>query len=970
MRYKIPLFTVVGLLISSLAFSQYCTSGLYFSGCQAGDDVGVVQFGAINNNTNNCPGGSGGYADFTNKSTTVRKGDTLSITVGTSSSTFPQGFGVWIDFDQDGVFSASEAVYLTTSVAASPTTFTGQVVIPSSAKVGETRLRVRGRYYSTMLGTQSCTQFNYGETEDYSVLIAPPPVPQDAGIVSIDTPAQTCTHPDSQNVTITVSNYGTDTIFSLPVAYQLDNKTAVWDTINTVLTPYSQLTNSPTDSIQVTFDEYIKVGGQSLHVIDAWVNLNDDTLAFNDSINGYSPNSLHGVYQIGGGPDKDFNSFNDAHQTLQKSGVCDTVIFEVVDSVFNEQLVLQPFQGASVSNPVIFRSKNGDPNSTVLFYDNSGFSNNYTLLFKKAEHYQFKNLTIANTSGGSYTRVLTFAGQANYNIVKNSVLRGDISTTSTGDEKAVIFVDGNSVQQNKFIDNSIEGGSYGFYMYGDYSNYITGTQIIDNHFKDQYYYGGYFYYHENLTLEGNIYETNNAASMPDRFYFSDMYGVLDIRGNILKAGSYAGNGFYINDMFGTAAFFINNQVHVGDSGASIAKGIVLNDVDQLMLANNSFYIESQNASSTAIHDDYSNDNLKIYNNNIYNDGPGYGIYEGGGIVQSDYNNIYVPDGNVGYAGGDQSTLANWQSATGFDNNGMSISPGYYNPDDLHTCQDSLDRAAKELDTVKQDIDGEIREEKPDIGADEFYTPSSFQLGEDRKKCPSESIMIGKSLKEGAFRWSNGDTTARHLVKRPGNYVFTYVTRCGTMRDSVKVINYKDPEAQFSTDRSNLTVNIQNNTTHADSFYWNFGDGYTAEEKQPYLHIYDTGGTYNIQLAVKGKCSRDTIYKTITINEPQNTGIVEKKPSLNFTIYPNPASSSGNFKLSLSEFTDKREPLRLVITNTLGEKVYEKEIARQKEGQVVSVETSQLKTGVYFVKLIDKGISKVKKLIINNTRDNP
>jgi hypothetical protein len=325
---------------------------------------------------------------------------------------------------------------------------------------------------------------------------------------------------------------------------------------------------------------------------------------------------------------------------------------------------------------------------------------------------------------------------------------------------------------------------------------------------------------------------------------SDMFGTLWIEGNELRGNNLAGRGFYMNDLFVNEAYFVNNFIHIGDSAStSTSYGLYLNDVDEILVANNSFFIESQGSSSRGIYDGFSSQNMRILNNNVYNNGPGYGVYYQGGVVESDYNNLYVPNGYVGYSGGAYTTLSNWQSGTSFGDSSVSVTPGYFSKDDLHTCQDSLDGAGLSLDSVWADIDREPRDTpNPDIGADEFFTPSSFNLGADREKCPAESVTIGKPFASGSFAWSTGDTTPQITVTSPGMYTLTATSNCGTAQDSIEVTDLPAPQAGFKQDKSNYTVYLENQSTYADSFYWDFGDGYTSDKEDPFLHIYDTAGT--------------------------------------------------------------------------------------------------------------------------------
>ncbi len=142
---------------------NYCTS----NGDSVSDEyIGRVQIGSINNASN---GASSGYADFTSISTNLAKGEahTITITPTWTGTTYDEGYGVWIDYNKDGDFNdPNEQVY--TAAASKTTPVSGSFNIPDNATEGATRMRVILRYNTT---PTSCGNYNYGETEDYTVVI-------------------------------------------------------------------------------------------------------------------------------------------------------------------------------------------------------------------------------------------------------------------------------------------------------------------------------------------------------------------------------------------------------------------------------------------------------------------------------------------------------------------------------------------------------------------------------------------------------------------------------------------------------------------------------------------------------------------------------------------------------------------------------------------------------------------------------
>lgn len=110
------------------------------------------------------------YSDFTNISTTITKGasETITITPTWTGTVYSEGYGVWIDYNKNGVFTdAGELVW--SKAASTDTPVSGSFTVPASAVTGDTRMRVILRYNAI---PSACGEFTYGEVEDYTVTIA------------------------------------------------------------------------------------------------------------------------------------------------------------------------------------------------------------------------------------------------------------------------------------------------------------------------------------------------------------------------------------------------------------------------------------------------------------------------------------------------------------------------------------------------------------------------------------------------------------------------------------------------------------------------------------------------------------------------------------------------------------------------------------------------------------------------------
>ena len=141
----------------------YCSS----SYSNTSDDwISNVTFNTINNNS-----GSTSYSDFTAIATNVNPGEAFDVFVDvTVNGAWEQHAFVWIDWNANCTFDDPGEAYDLGQTPGDNGTFTliNNIVIPMDAIAGSTRMRVAEQYSSD---PGSCTTGNYGETEDYTVII-------------------------------------------------------------------------------------------------------------------------------------------------------------------------------------------------------------------------------------------------------------------------------------------------------------------------------------------------------------------------------------------------------------------------------------------------------------------------------------------------------------------------------------------------------------------------------------------------------------------------------------------------------------------------------------------------------------------------------------------------------------------------------------------------------------------------------
>ncbi|UZT95897.1 fibronectin type III domain-containing protein [Chryseobacterium fluminis] len=168
-------------------------------------------------------------------------GNQISVTKTWPGTQYSFGTGVWIDFNRNGTFEASEQVLTSPSNTTSPVTAT--FTVPTGAYSGNFTTRMRVVLRESAAAT-ACGTFTWGEVEDYAVKL-------------ID--LQPCSSAPPTNITISNLAATTATVSWIPttgatyvVRYRL-SPAGTWTTVN-VTTPPINLYNITGLTEQTTYD--------------------------------------------------------------------------------------------------------------------------------------------------------------------------------------------------------------------------------------------------------------------------------------------------------------------------------------------------------------------------------------------------------------------------------------------------------------------------------------------------------------------------------------------------------------------------------------------------------------------------------------------------------------------------------------------------------------------------------------------
>jgi hypothetical protein len=103
------------------------------------------------------------------------------------------------------------------------------------------------------------------------------------------------------------------------------------------------------------------------------------------------------------------------------------------------------------------------------------------------------------------------------------------------------------------------------------------------------------------------------------------------------------------------------------------------------------------------------------------------------------------------------------------------------------------------------------------------------------------------------------------------------------------------------------VTVENNVRYGSSWSWDFGDGYTTDERHPQPHTYTDPGEYTVTLITQNFCCADTSSFTVNIEVTD----LEEIGQDDFQIFPNPVKDQlnilypGYFQYQLLDMSGKQ-----------------------------------------------------------------
>jgi spore germination protein YaaH/PKD repeat protein len=243
-------------------------------------------------------------------------------------------------------------------------------------------------------------------------------------------------------------------------------------------------------------------------------------------------------------------------------------------------------------------------------------------------------------------------------------------------------------------------------------------------------------------------------------------------------------------------------------------------------------------------------------------------------------------------------------------------------------------------------------------------------------CEGDSIqLINTSTSATSFVWSSTTGTLSQptainpyiVFAQSGTHSVTLIANgpggTNQLTQNITVTVNPGPTALFVPDNDTVTlpnaiVGFTNNSSLATSYLWNFGDGNTSTDQNPW-NSYDAAGNYEVELiAMSAGCANDTLAITITVNAA--VGITTNE-TVELSIWPIPFTNELTL-VGLNQLPSKS--LHVMITDVSGRLVYQVKVDNPQDVYVVEA-LGILSKGSYLLQVISNETNEtlyVQKLV--------
>lgn len=713
---------------------------------------------------------------------------------------------------------------------------------------------------------------------------------------------------------------------------------------------------------------------------------------------------LSGLKTIGG-VGANYATFTAAIAALHSQGVSGPVTFNVNPGNYVEKLTINAIVGASSTNVIIFQAVNSDSTSVIISDLSTVTSaNNFVLKLISARFLEFKHISFVRTGFETYSQVIDISNSTRNTKFIGCRFIGNVAVNNYI-YKSLVYSPNNYTQSYlEFSGNLFENGSFGLWLLGQGGTFQdNGTLITNNHFKNQFSTAIYLSYQESVQVTNNIIQTSSTNSTFYGIYAFYCDKSLRILKN--KIGISSGVGIYIHNSIGytnNIGLVANNFVGITTNNGG--SGIFLNNSKTQNVYYNSVNLTGNSPTSSSLQvAGLSTEYLDLKNNIFSNSAGGYAVYVDPStavpISSSNFNNYYTTGSNFGYwkSTGNIASLSLWKTTTNLDLNSVSFNPFFVSATDLHAASGFLNgtgTSALNTPFVVDDIDGQIRNSPPDIGADEF----------DIDDLSVDSILFGKSY------CLNFTDSLKIKIKNSGNFNFSGLISISYQINNLPIVNQNNLIVNLNPDSSRIltfasivslnqtgvfsikasvfiptdiktsndslfynqyfnvhsypVVNLGTDTTTCsfNAITLNAGAGATnylwsTGQNSPVIIVDSSGvgvGTKKIKVIVANNGC--TTQDSIVIAFVDCTTIEDMVLDNKIKIFPNPSSGKINFVVS-----GPKVDLKFEVFDVSSLKIIEKKIENDQSNMI---DLSFLPNGIYFLKISNNKLISTQKIIIH------
>lgn len=941
-QINISILTILLMFCYTQMQAQYCTPSYQAYGTIDGDYIDGVELGTISNLNSGTQGGPS-YTDYgATFSTQLNSGSGQVLTVSNNPG-FDEDVAAWIDYNQDQVFDASELLGEVRLYAGTSNTIT--FIVPGGVTTGyTTKMRVR-LVYNGAPGIDPCSDYDYGETEDYAVEILP--------AVPLDIWTQMWVSPDP-SVTIPCGN-------SLA---KLRLMNTGLNTINFVTTPMT-ITGGVTGIVTQTFANLVISTGTLAPGATKDLNLGTVNM------------SLPGNYIFSATATITGDGYA-ANNSLTKSVDIGPEYTPPYLETFSAAVV------ADWTGEMYLYAANDHGNTSDVIGTNlySGFTYDYTVSPK------FKSITANTYLIFDYRFVDNMVGYPASTISSSDSLLVSVSTNcgntysplytiSAANHTPSTSMQSVAVPLSAFVGSKLTFKLEAIWGAGDYWVDMDNIEVRNIFPIDVEVVA------INKPLEGACGNPNQSVPVTIRNKGANPVSSIPISVAVTGATPAILSTTYtgtlapgqsanvtvgtINTVNGGTVTLAATATKPGDgnvSNNSLSKSVLINIVPSAPTAANTAICTGSTATLTGS-GGATNAGYHWYDANS-----GLEVFKGSPFVTPalSANATY----NLAYSASVSASLGK------SDNTGSGIGNAYF-PNGLKFTAnngfviDSLliypNGAGDVVVNVLNNLGVIVGSTLVIVNPATAHDPIKIPVGITVPSAGNYSIDAnGSAINDLFYNYTNvsypyTDATNSLTITGPINgitshYYFFYdwdisTLACESPITNVTVtVNQTPPTAAFSSSINQATglATFTSASIGANTYTWDFGDASPLSNAQNPTHTYTVSGSYTVSLIVGNACGSDTINDIVLgADASLLTGI---------KVYPNPTQNVLNITLQEVDFANAS----LVLYDSKGAKMAEKSLDPVRGNAIETLDMTKLASGVYILQLNDGTNSAFLKVV--------